>query len=71
MSCTVCVIPAFNAAKSLPGVLDLVLRLAGAQRLGQRPEKMTERRAHDSLERLLLVGISAEGAAEARMVENE
>jgi hypothetical protein len=32
---------------------------------------MTERRAHDAFERLGLVRITAEGAAETRMVENE
>ncbi len=32
---------------------------------------MTERRAHDPLEGLSLVRVTAKGAAEARMVENQ
>src|SRR5437667_12060540 len=43
----------------------------GTRRLGQRPEELTEGRAHHALERLLLVRVAAERAAEARMVENQ
>src|SRR6185295_19594293 len=42
-----------------------------AEPAGQRAEDVAERRADNALERLSLIGVAAERAAESRMVEDE